>query len=64
MRVSRRAKNETGGEGAGGEGGQVEARRETGAQRMRVDLCEGGRVRFLDDPLGRDALGRVNYSEN
>jgi len=46
------------------ESGQVEAPRETGSQRMRFDLCEGCRVRFLDDPLGRDALGRVNYSEN
>ena len=46
------------------ESGQVEAPRESGSQRMRFDLCEGCRGRFIDDPLGRDALGRVNYSEN
>ncbi len=46
------------------ESGQIEAPREAGSQRLRFDLCEACRTRFLDDPLGRDALGRVNYSEN
>ena len=46
------------------ESGQAEAPGEMGSQRMRLDLCEGCRGQFLDDPLGRDALGRVNYSEN
>ena len=46
------------------ESGQVEAPSAVGAERMRFDLCEGCRTRFADDPLGRDALGRVNFSEN
>ena len=46
------------------ESGQAEAPRDLGSKRMRFDLCEGCRSRYLDDPLGRDALGRVNYSEN
>ena len=46
------------------ESGQVEAPRENGVKSLRFDLCEGCRGRFLADPLGRAALGRVNYSEN
>ncbi len=31
---------------------------------LRYDLCPGCHVRFLKDPLGRDALRRLNFSEN
>ena len=31
---------------------------------FRFDLCSHCHKRFLDDPLGRDALRRLNFSEN
>ncbi|MBQ16539.1 MAG: hypothetical protein CMJ65_05390 [Planctomycetaceae bacterium] len=46
------------------ESGIVEAPSDSSAQRFRFDLCEGCRTRFADDPLARDAMGRVNFSEN
>lgn len=33
-------------------------------QQLRFDLCSTCRGRFLADPLGRDALRRLNFSEN
>lgn len=34
------------------------------SQQMRFDLCPNCRKRFLRDPLGRDAVRRLNFSEN
>ena len=31
---------------------------------LRFDLCSECHKRFLKDPLGRDALRRLNFSEN
>jgi hypothetical protein len=31
---------------------------------FRFDLCSSCRCQFLKDPLGRDALRRLNFSEN
>ena len=31
---------------------------------FRFDLCPDCHARFLKDPLGRDALRRLNFSEN
>lgn len=31
---------------------------------MRFDLCPECRRKFLKDPLGRDAVRRLNFSEN
>ena len=33
-------------------------------QTRRFDLCPNCRVKFLRDPLGRDAVRRLNFSEN
>ena len=30
----------------------------------RFDLCPECHLRFLEDPLGRDALSRLKFSEN
>jgi len=35
-----------------------------GSKRYRYDLCPRCRQRFLEDPLGRDALRRLNFSQN
>jgi hypothetical protein len=34
------------------------------AKQLRFDLCPNCRRRFVKDPLGRDALRRLNFSEN
>lgn len=34
------------------------------SHKMRFDLCPECRKRFLRDPLGRDAVRRLNFSEN
>ena len=34
------------------------------ARDFRFDLCPECRRKFLKDPLGRDALRRLNFSEN
>jgi hypothetical protein len=31
---------------------------------LRFDLCPECREKFLKDPLGRDALQRIDFSEN
>lgn len=31
---------------------------------FRFDLCPNCQKRYLNDPLGRDALRRLNFSEN
>ncbi|MCH8830919.1 MAG: hypothetical protein IID45_15200 [Planctomycetes bacterium] len=31
---------------------------------FRFDLCPDCRKKFVNDPLGRDALRRLNFSEN
>lgn len=46
------------------EKGEVDPPPDLKTQQLRFDLCAGCRVRFLDDPLGRDALRRLNFSEN
>ena len=33
-------------------------------RKMRFDLCPACRKKFLRDPLGRDALRRLYFSEN
>ena len=35
-----------------------------GAKAFRFDLCPECRRRYVKDPLGRDALRRLNYSKN
>ena len=35
-----------------------------GSKYLRFDLCPGCKQEFLKDPLGRDALRRMNFSEN
>ena len=35
-----------------------------GTKKYRFDLCERCQTRFTRDPLGRNALGRMNFSEN
>jgi hypothetical protein len=35
-----------------------------GAKSFRYDLCPRCHKKFLRDPLGRDALRRLNFSEN
>lgn len=35
-----------------------------GAKGFRYDLCPRCHKKFLRDPLGRDALRRLNFSEN
>lgn len=37
---------------------------ECGTKGFRYDLCPHCYRRFVKDPLGRDALRRVNFSEN
>jgi hypothetical protein len=34
------------------------------AKSFRYDLCPRCHARFLKDPLGREALARLNFSEN
>ncbi|GAB4135442.1 MAG: hypothetical protein Tsb009_01710 [Planctomycetaceae bacterium] len=34
------------------------------ARDFRFDLCPACRRKFLEDPLGRDATRRLNFSEN
>ena len=33
-------------------------------KQFRFDLCSGCRARYVQDPLGREALRRLNFSEN
>ncbi len=35
-----------------------------GAKKFRFDLCPSCQQRFLKDPLGRDSLRRLNFSQN
>lgn len=35
-----------------------------GTKSFRFDLCPHCRSRFVKDPLGRDALRRLNFSKN
>ncbi len=35
-----------------------------GPKQMRYDLCPDCHCRYLKDPLGRDSLRRLNFSEN
>ena len=35
-----------------------------GAKIFRFDLCTHCQQRYIKDPLGRDALRRMNFSEN
>ena len=35
-----------------------------GAKNFRFDLCTRCHQKFLKDPLGRDTLRRLNFSEN
>ncbi len=35
-----------------------------GAKFFRFDLCPECQRKFVKDPLGRDALSRLNFSEN
>ncbi len=35
-----------------------------GAKSFRFDLCPRCQKKFLQDPLGRDTLRRLNFSEN
>ncbi|MGH7127386.1 MAG: hypothetical protein ACREJB_05435 [Planctomycetaceae bacterium] len=35
-----------------------------GTKELRYDLCPHCHQRFLKDPLGRDALRRLNFSQN
>lgn len=35
-----------------------------GTRRLRFDLCAECRKKFLQDPLGRDAVRRLHFSEN
>jgi hypothetical protein len=35
-----------------------------GPKTFRYDLCPSCHQKFLEDPLGRDALRRLNFSEN
>ena len=44
-------------------GGTIELE-ECGPKTLRFDLCPHCRQRFIRDPLGRDALRRLNYSKN
>ena len=37
---------------------------EPGAREFRFDLCPRCYAKFVKDPLGRDALHRLNFSEN
>lgn len=48
---------------------QMEASGETmlddcGSKDFRFDLCPHCHQKFVSDPLGRDALRRLNFSEN
>lgn len=36
----------------------------SGPHEFRFDLCPNCQKRYLNDPLGRDALRRLNFSEN
>ena len=38
--------------------------RDEGAQSHRYDLCPRCHARFAKDPLGRDTVRRLNFSEN
>ena len=35
-----------------------------GSKSFRFDLCPDCHQKFVQDPLGRDALSRLNFSEN
>lgn len=37
---------------------------ECASQRMRFDLCPHCHRKFVKDPLGRESLRRLNFSEN
>ena len=46
------------------EAGVSHPAQDTGTQEFRFDLCPHCHKRYLKDPLGRDALRRLNFSEN
>ncbi len=46
------------------EAGEPPPAEESGPQEFRFDLCPHCHQRYLNDPLGRDALRRLNFSEN
>ncbi len=46
------------------EAGEAPAVEEAGPQDFRFDLCPDCHQRYLKDPLGRDALRRLNFSKN
>jgi len=46
------------------EAGQQIPLDEDGQKEFRFDLCPHCHQRYLNDPLGRDALRRLNFSEN
>ena len=46
------------------ESGQSPGPDDCGARRFRFDLCDNCQHRFVEDPLGRDAHERLNFSEN
>ena len=46
------------------EAGEASALEDHGPQEFRFDLCPHCHQRYLKDPLGRDALRRLNFSEN
>ena len=37
---------------------------DVGSKSFRFDLCSRCHARYLKDPLGREALRRLNFSEN
>ncbi|HET6328625.1 MAG TPA: hypothetical protein VFG04_28335 [Planctomycetaceae bacterium] len=45
------------------ESGKVELE-DCGTKAFRFDLCPRCHKKFVKDPLGRDALRRLNFSEN
>jgi hypothetical protein len=46
------------------ENGESRPPEDAGTHEFRFDLCLTCHKRYLKDPLGRDALRRLNFSEN
>jgi hypothetical protein len=46
------------------EAGEPSPAEDCGPHDFRFDLCPHCHKRYLNDPLGRDALRRLNFSEN
>jgi hypothetical protein len=46
------------------EAGESSPANDSGPHDFRFDLCPHCHKRYLKDPLGRDALRRLNFSEN